>query len=241
MADVINKPVAIANIVLGSIRKGLDPFAVGAVAMAEGLGGGIGDNGSSFGPFQLHVGGAFPTNVNGESTAGWSAQQRHQWAWSPSGIEYALNRISSVASGLKGDQAVSAIVSRFERPADPNAEIGRAQIYYRSLYKQAGGSPAKLPAVLQDAPTGPGGVSGAVDTAVDTAKSTVNTTVDAAQSVGSFLGKITDPDNLIRAGQLVAGAVLILLGVYLLARQIGLPSPPTVAPVRKAAERVSSP
>jgi cell wall-associated NlpC family hydrolase len=96
----------------------LDPAAVLAVAGSEGLGGGVGDQGTSFGPFQLHQGGALPRGI--------SLSQGHAWAWSPAGIDYALRHIASVAGGQTGAQAVRSIVTRFERPANPGAEVTRS-------------------------------------------------------------------------------------------------------------------
>ncbi len=98
-------------------KASLDPAAVLAVSRQEGLGGGIGDQGTSFGPFQLHIGGAFPRGIKGDPQA---------WAWSPAGIDYALSRIASVAGGMQGAKAVTNIVSRFERPANPTREIAGA-------------------------------------------------------------------------------------------------------------------
>jgi hypothetical protein len=102
--------------------RNLDPRAAAAVAMNESGGrfGAVGDNGTSFGPWQLHVGGALP---RGRSAA---------WANSPAGIQYALRQMASVAGGLHGQAAVAAIARRFERPADPGAEIRTALSYYRS-------------------------------------------------------------------------------------------------------------
>jgi cell wall-associated NlpC family hydrolase len=97
----------------------LDPNAVLAVSAQEGLGGGVGDQGTSFGPFQLHIGGAFPSGVT-------SKGQEQAWAWSPAGIDYALRHIASVAGGQSGARAVQAIVQRFERPANPSGEASRA-------------------------------------------------------------------------------------------------------------------
>lgn len=120
-------PPSNAQIVLSRIqawnqthpRAPLDANAVLAVARQEGLGGGIGDQGTSFGPWQLHVGGAFPSGVVGRG-------QEQAWAWSPAGIDYALRHIASVAGGQRGAQAVQSIVTRFERPADPASEVSRA-------------------------------------------------------------------------------------------------------------------
>jgi hypothetical protein len=102
--------------------RNLDPRAAAAVAMNESGGrfGAVGDNGTSYGPWQLHVGGALP---RGRTAA---------WANSPAGIQYALRQMASVAGGLHGQAAVAAIARRFERPADPNAEIRTALSYYRS-------------------------------------------------------------------------------------------------------------
>lgn len=102
-------------------RRGLDPHAVLAVASQEGLSGGVGDYGTSFGPWQLHIGGALPRAVGARG-----AQYAQQWAWSPAGINYALDQMAHVARGQRGQQAVSSIVSRFERPAQPGREIAGA-------------------------------------------------------------------------------------------------------------------
>jgi hypothetical protein len=105
-------------------RRGLDPAAVLAVASVEGgFGGAVGDQGTSYGPFQLHQGGALPRG------------RGSQWANSPAGIAYALNQIARVAGGKHGRQAIAAIVSRFERPAAPGAEIAKAS----SRYGKVGG------------------------------------------------------------------------------------------------------
>lgn len=100
--------------------RGLDPQAVLAVAGQEGLGGGVGDAGTSFGPFQLHYGGAYP------SSAPHGAQASQEWAWSPQGVDYALEQQAKYASGLRGPKAVNAIVRQFERPANPDAEVSGA-------------------------------------------------------------------------------------------------------------------
>ena len=102
----------------------LDPAAVLAIASHEGLSGGVGDNGTSFGPFQLHYGGAYP----GSAPQGEQASQA--WAWSPQGLSYALGQINNVAGGLKGDAAISAISSQFERPANVAGEVSDAESKY---------------------------------------------------------------------------------------------------------------
>ena len=118
----------------------IDPKAELAVAAQEGLGGGIGDQGTSFGPNQLHYEGAYP------ASAPQGAQASQAWAWSVPGLQYALSRVAAVAGGLHGAQAVNNIVARFERPANPGGEIARALAAYglppgsASQYQTGGGA-----------------------------------------------------------------------------------------------------
>lgn len=113
---------------------GLDPNAVLAVAQTEGgWNGAVGDSGSSYGPWQLHWQGAMPKQYWGD------AEASSQFANSPEGIDYALRQMSQYAKGLTGKQAISAIVNRFERPADPTSEIAKALGYY------GGGNPGAGP------------------------------------------------------------------------------------------------
>jgi len=124
-------PAAQANfenyVLKNATRYRIDPDAVVAVAHMEGYGGGIGDNGTSFGPFQLHAGGALPAWV-----AARGADFAQRWAWSEPGFEYALSRIAQVAGGLEGQAAVNAIVRLFERPANPANEVAGALVAYPS-------------------------------------------------------------------------------------------------------------
>lgn len=134
-------------------RARLDTRAVLAVAAQEGLGGGIGDRGTSFGPFQLHRGGALPASI--PLSAG------QAWAWSPAGIDYALSRIASVAGGQSGGQAVANIVHRFERPANPGGETSRAlaslglPVSAASGYQTGGSASTGAVGSLAGAGTGP--------------------------------------------------------------------------------------
>jgi cell wall-associated NlpC family hydrolase len=105
---------------------GLDPRAVLAIAGHEGLSGGIGDGGHAFGPWQMNNAGGVLTG----KFAGQTPQQINQWAWSNQGIDSALGQIAGVARGLKGSQAIQAITTRFERPANPGAEIADANARY---------------------------------------------------------------------------------------------------------------
>jgi hypothetical protein len=126
----------------GAKQRGLDPRAVGAVALSEGglknRPGDIGDlaGGGSYGPFQLYAQGALPSRFRGNPA------RADAWAWSPAGINYALDAIAKVAAGKTGRQAITHIVKRFEKPAAPGAEIERALGHYQTL----GGAMADLAA-----------------------------------------------------------------------------------------------
>jgi len=120
-------------------QRGLDPNAVLAIASVEGgFNGAVGDNGTSFGPFQLHKGGALPSVANPQ-----------QFANSPQGYAYALDAIQKVAGGLKGQKAIAAIASKFERPADVQGEIAKASSRYGGAVGSGlpvgGGVPALSP------------------------------------------------------------------------------------------------
>lgn len=59
-------------------------------------------------------------------------------------------------------------------------------------------------------------------------------------SVAEFLGKLADPAFWLRALEVIGGVILIVLGLYLLARQVGL-SPDAPAVVRQAAGATPDP
>ena len=100
-------------------QLGLDPQVVLDIASGEGgFSGAIGDHGTSFGPFQMHMGGALPGWVSARGSA-----YAQQWANSKAGIDYALRQIAGVARGKRGEAARQAIVLRFERPADPSHDL----------------------------------------------------------------------------------------------------------------------
>lgn len=115
-------------IVKYSKKVKLDPAATLAVACTEGgFKGAVGDGGSSFGPWQLHRGGALPSKV----------KNPRRWANSPQGIGYALRAQSKIARGKHGFNAISLIVRLFERPLYPSSQIGKAQGYYKAMQRFA--------------------------------------------------------------------------------------------------------
>jgi murein DD-endopeptidase MepM/ murein hydrolase activator NlpD len=104
-----------------------DPYVPLAVVPHEGgLQGAIGDNQTSFGPWQLHRGGALPGGI----------ANPQEWANSPAGINYALAAIkNAVGANATGPAAVARVVRDFERPAAQYVpgEIGKAQDTYRTI------------------------------------------------------------------------------------------------------------
>jgi hypothetical protein len=150
LRDLVNQRVTVFN--RSHPQQQIDPRAALAVAAQEGLGGGIGDGGHAFGPFQLNdAGGVLTGKFPGETP-----QQLQAWASSPAGIDYALGGIGKVAGGTSGRAAVTNIVSRFERPANIPGETSRALAAY-GLPGEAGptitGAPATAPPGQGSAPS----------------------------------------------------------------------------------------
>jgi hypothetical protein len=117
--------------------------ALAAVANAEsGLDpGSIGDSGSSFGLFQLHQGGAL---------GNMSTSQARQYLDAYRNASFAARQIRALGvQHLTGHDLISAIVSRFERPANPSGEIARAYAWYQ----QGGHAPTLLSSPDTSTPT----------------------------------------------------------------------------------------
>ena len=184
----------------GAKERGLDPAAVLAVASVEGgFSGAIGDKGTSFGPFQLHIGGALPPGKTNE------------WARSKAGLDYALDRIASVAKGLTGQMAVHSIVYKFERPrADLRAgEVTRAMAAYASFNDGTyPGIDAKNPLSLH-LPHIPNPLSGPLS---------------GIEAIGAFFAWFGKPNEhgvtgIIRVIEVGAGIVVLGYGLSLLTKE----------------------
>jgi hypothetical protein len=221
----------VAYIVTRARQLGLDPAAVLSIAVHEGgFSGAIGDNGTSFGPFQLHIGGALPAGIAAQGGTAAS-----NWANSPAGLDYALGRINTVAHGQTGTQAITSIASRFERPANPGAEISLASQSYPGIAASvAKGNFAGVSG--QNPGTVPTDASGNVTLSPSGLDSVLNS--GPIHTVGDFLGKLTDPNFWLRVLQIIGGAGLTFAGVVLLARQVGLASVSAPAPVAALAGAV---
>ena len=133
----------------GAIQRGLDPAAVLAVASMEGLSGGVGDGGHAFGPFQENDAGGVLTNRPGN---------HRQFAESRKGIDFALDAMMPIAKGLKGEHAINAIVTHYERPANPQKEIAGATARLGEFAGAPAGGSLATPTPI------PGGTSLSTDT-----------------------------------------------------------------------------
>jgi hypothetical protein len=107
-------------------RVGLDPAAVVAYALTQGglYWGAVGDNGQSFGPFQMNIHGAAYGHANPAV-----------WANTPQGMIDGMNMMAHAgASGLSGPEAAAYIVGpKFGNGADPPRDMAKA----RAVYPQA--------------------------------------------------------------------------------------------------------
>jgi hypothetical protein len=124
--------------------------------------------------------------------------------------------------------------------ADPHAPTS-AGIAYASYIGQRIGEPLTPSGAKPPGPRGPAfanyptdpqatlggatGVPGAVVSGVGSVVGAVTAPVKWTEAVAHFLGKLTDPKFWLRALEVVGGIVLVLLGLYLLARNVGLAQP----------------
>lgn len=111
-------------------RFGLDPAAVLAYALTQGgtSWGAVGDNGSSFGPFQAHRGGALGSHDEA-------------WANSPQGLMELMGMMSRAgAKGMSGPDAAAYIVGpAFGRGSNPARDIRNARAQYKRALALLGG------------------------------------------------------------------------------------------------------
>lgn len=127
------KPTPIQVIRQSARKYGLDPKAVLAYALTQGgtSWGAVGDNNSSFGPFQLHRGGALGSHDSA-------------WANSPQGLDAAMGMMSRAgARGKTGPDAAAFIVGpAFGRGANPSRDQANARAQYGRASSLMGETPA---------------------------------------------------------------------------------------------------
>jgi hypothetical protein len=167
-----------------------------ALALAQGEGGfdnpaPTGDGGTSYGPFQLHEGGALPAQFNGRPA------EADRWANSPAGIDYAMNLIARAVHGKRGAAAIAAGVNLFERPANPAPEIQRDTAFYNGLHGAGRGAPIAAAGGTggqRQAP--PSAVPGVGSVGADPGHKTTGTLFgDCGSLEGTALGFIPTPNT----------------------------------------------
>ncbi len=117
MAKKVKKPNPVQVIVRHAHRFGLDPAAVVAYMLEESGGrwNALGDHGTSFGPFQMHRGGALGSHSGA-------------WAESPAGLIAGMRMMAQGgARGLRGEAAVRAIYVGFGKGTPRAIPKGIAQ------------------------------------------------------------------------------------------------------------------
>jgi cell wall-associated NlpC family hydrolase len=138
---------------LGAIQRaakanGIDWRAPAAIAYHESHlnPAAVGDNGTSFGFFQLHQGGALPagTPISQATNPDWNAN-------------FAARAIKALGiQGLPVNQQIYQISKRFERPTNVAGEVSDAQNYYRTTLAGLGaGQRATPPAATGQTPAAP--------------------------------------------------------------------------------------
>jgi len=231
-----------AEVVAASKRAKVDPLAVLAVIPHEGgfaVAPGhydpdqLGNPGWSYGPFQMRSPGALPITSAGAQGPG------EAYAWSKQGIDYAVSNIGQYAAGLTGKDAVTAIVTKFEKSANQPAEIAASWKTYQQMVS-VGSSPGLVSLGPGGTPaTGPGGVTGAVEGGAAAVKGAATSVWDGLSSVQKALGFLFSYRGL----EVIGGGLLLLLGLYLLARTLGVSAPklPAIVVPPPAVEQNLSP
>lgn len=148
--------------------------------------------------------------------------------------------------------------------SDPHAPTQAGQAFLAYIQQRAGsqvvasssGSGSGSGSGSSGSGSGGGGLSvGGVASAIGSAAKDVTDPLGAiagsagsvasgAESIGTFLTKLADPHFWLRALEVVGGGILVILGLYLLARQVGLAQPvegaastaASVVPVGRAAK-----
>lgn len=191
--------------------------AILAVAQMEGWGGGIGDGGTAYGPWQDHM-------TDGR-LARWSGRgpndaEVQDWAWSQEGASYVIGDMHRDVPGLDSmppAMQVDNIVRRFERPANPNAEVSGA------LSRLGGSTPTggRGPRPSSGGGGGIGGFFGGLGHDVASPfESLWSSTAGAVGDVVGFLklaAWLVNPLTWLRAVEGLFGFVLMLAGLYFIA------------------------
>lgn len=192
---------AVPDILDAAKKYGVDDWV--ALSLAQGEGGlnygSVGDNGTSFGPYQLHVGGALPPGKG------------QDFANSPAGIDYAMRQIASVVGTRTGLEGITSGVERFERPAAPGPEISRDYNWYLGQIRKAAGRP------VEAAAKGYHPITSAQEALDPSLKGTTGLDIPNPLSgiTGAISSAVSGFENvLLRGGKILLGIVLIVAVVF---------------------------
>lgn len=189
---------AVPDILNSAKKYQVDPWVALSLAYGEGglNYGAVGDNNSSFGPYQLHVGGALPPG-KGEA-----------WANSPEGIDYAIRQIASAIGTRMGRAGIQAGVTNFERPAAQNVapEIARDTAWYDKQVRRAGGRPIDAAAKGYHPLT----------SAQESLQGGLTSVVPGLDSVtGAVSGWVSGIEGyVLRGGKIILGLILIVAVIF---------------------------
>lgn len=239
-SGMLDKQGVIAYVGQNASRFGLDPAAVLSVANHEGLNRGPGsgyplqwtlpgEGNISFGPPSWYGG------TPGNPAAGTPILAAHgsnapAWSWTPEGLDYWLQKVSGVASGLTGTAAIRAIVTGFENPrADLVAgEVQNASNDYQSFVSQIQGAIGSVGGDTTDTSpvaTGTTGVSGETgsQSQVGSQSSTQTTATQGSNpsqpSVSSLNFSDTIQHSIVQILLVLIGIALLVGGIYLIGSQ----------------------
>ncbi len=195
---------AVPDILNSAQKYDVPPWVALSMAIGEGglNYGSVGDNGSSYGPYQLHVGGALPAG-KGEA-----------WANSPEGIDYAMRQIKTAIGTANGLDAITVGVEKFERPANPGPEISNDYNWYLKQVKRAAGRPPTAAA------KGYHPITSAQEALQGSASETLFGTSSVTGAITSAVsGWVSGIEGfVIRGGKILLGIVLIVAVVFLAIR-----------------------
>jgi len=215
---MLSREEAIQYIGQNAPLYGVDPAAMLSVANFEGLNvtpGNTwrlpGEAGYNFGPPSWYSG---PPAAAGTPIVQQQGTNAPSWSWSPAGLNYWIQQIANVASGLTGRAAISSIVNNFERPREDLrlGEINNAASVYQSFQQQigGGGSGSGEPTPSQPTPSQPSNGQ----------TPTPNTSGIGGRTTSAELSFADSIQHILAQGSFVLiGLVLLLGGIYLIGRR----------------------
>ena len=196
---------------------GLDPAAVLSAARVEGWGGGIGDGGLAYGPWQDHM-----TEFQGRGPwygSGRNNAQVNTWAWSTDGINQAMSEM--VAAGVKGKtglDALYAMVYGYERPQDKAGEYSLVKRWYDSFKNGSatGTTPTDTSGTADTGTGNDGAIAGGMQIVAGASASSESVpSLFGSTDLGKAIARVTSPGFWWAAGLFILAGIFIVLGLII--------------------------